>query len=66
METAHRNNWTEVFQNIYKNLLSIQNERISANIKLAIDKALIRSVMSYACPAWELEADTYFLKLQRM
>jgi hypothetical protein len=22
--------------------------------------------MTYACPAWELVADTYFLKLQRM
>jgi hypothetical protein len=29
-------------------------------------KALIRSVMSYACPAWELAADTYLFKLQRL
>jgi hypothetical protein len=30
-----------------------------------IHKALIRSVMTYACPAWELAADTFLLKLQR-
>jgi hypothetical protein len=28
--------------------------------------SLIRSVMTYACAAWELAADTYLLKLQHM
>jgi hypothetical protein len=42
------------------------SERLSANIKLTLQKALISSVMTYACPAWELAADTYRLKLQRM
>jgi hypothetical protein len=37
-----------------------------ASIKLTLHKALIRSVMTYACPAWELAADTYLLKLQRV
>jgi hypothetical protein len=41
-----------------------RSERLSANIKLTLHKALIRSVMTYACPAWELAADTYVLKLQ--
>jgi hypothetical protein len=27
---------------------------------------LIRSVMTYACPTWELAGDTYNLKLQRL
>jgi hypothetical protein len=31
-----------------------------------VSVALIRSVMTYACPAWELAADIYLLKLQSM
>jgi hypothetical protein len=44
----------------------LKNKRLSANIKLILHKALIKSVMTYACPAWELAADTYLLKLQRL
>jgi hypothetical protein len=40
--------------------------RLNANIKLILHKALIRSVMIYVCSAWELAADTYLLKLQRV
>jgi hypothetical protein len=43
-----------------------KSEHLNANIKLALYKAMIRSVMTYACPTWEIVADTYFLKLQRM
>jgi hypothetical protein len=43
-----------------------KSERLSANIKLTLHTALIRSVMIYACPAWELAADTYLVKLQRL
>jgi hypothetical protein len=43
-----------------------RNERLSANIKLTLHKALIRSVMAYVCPAWALATDTYLLKLQRL
>jgi hypothetical protein len=39
-------------------------EALSMNIKLTLHKALIRAVMTYACPACELAADTYFFKLQ--
>jgi hypothetical protein len=31
-------------------------EHFSANIKLTLHKALITSVMTYVCPAWELAA----------
>jgi hypothetical protein len=31
-----------------------------------LHKALIKTVITYACPAWELAADTYLLKLQRL
>jgi hypothetical protein len=43
-----------------------KSERLSANIKLYLHKALIRSVVTYTYPAWELEADIYVLKLQRL
>jgi hypothetical protein len=38
-----------------------KNERLSANIKTTLHKALIRSVITYACPAWEFAADTHLL-----
>jgi hypothetical protein len=40
-----------------------KSERLSVNIKFTLHKALIRSVMTYACPAWEFVAETYLLKL---
>jgi hypothetical protein len=40
-----------------------QSERLNANIILTIHKALIMSVIIYACPAWELAAGTSLLKL---
>jgi hypothetical protein len=43
-----------------------KSERLNANIKLTLHKALIRSVMTYACPTWEFAADTYLFKLQRL
>jgi hypothetical protein len=39
----------------------LKSERLSAKIKLALHMALIRTVIMYACPAWELAADTYLL-----
>jgi hypothetical protein len=66
METALRNNWSQGVQNNYQNLLSIGSERLSAKMKLTFHKALIRLVITYACPAWELAADTYLLKLRRL
>jgi hypothetical protein len=41
-------------------------ERLSANIKFTLHKAVIRSVMTYACPAWEFAADTHLMKFQRL
>jgi DUF2075 family protein len=43
-----------------------KNERLSANIKLTLHKALIKSIMTYGRSAWELAADAYQLKLQRL
>jgi hypothetical protein len=43
-----------------------KSERLNANIKLTLHKALIRSVMTYAYPAWEFETESHLLKLQRL
>jgi hypothetical protein len=40
-----------------------RSERLSTKIKLILHKALIRSAMTYACPAWEFAAETHQLKL---
>jgi hypothetical protein len=41
-----------------------QSELLRANIKLNLHKTLIRSVLTYVCPAWELVAESYLLKWQ--
>jgi hypothetical protein len=43
-----------------------KSERLSANIKLTLHKALIRSIVTYACPAWQFTAECHLLKLQRL
>jgi hypothetical protein len=43
-----------------------KTESLRSNIKRNLHKALIRSVITYACPALKLAADTYLLKLQRL
>jgi hypothetical protein len=35
-----------------------KSEHLSASIELTLHKALIKSVMNFAHPAWELAADT--------
>jgi hypothetical protein len=54
------------FRTFIRNYSLLKNERLSVSIKLNLHKALIRSIMTYACTAWELAADTYLLKLQRL
>jgi hypothetical protein len=39
-----------------------KSERLSLNIKFTLHKALIRSVMNYACPVWEFAAKCHLLK----
>jgi hypothetical protein len=46
------------------NPLSI-SEPFSLNTKVTLYKALIRSIMTYAYPAWEFTADSHLLKLER-
>jgi hypothetical protein len=56
----------KVFRTCIRIYSLLKSERLSANIKRTLHKALIRSVIMYACPAWELVADTYLLKWQRI
>jgi hypothetical protein len=41
-----------------------KSKHLSTNIKLIVFRALIRSIMTYACLTWELAADIRLMKLQ--
>jgi hypothetical protein len=43
-----------------------KSERLSSNIKFTLHKVMIISVKTYARPAWEFEAESHLLKLQRL
>jgi hypothetical protein len=43
-----------------------KSEQLSPNIKLTLHKALIRSIMTCASPAWDSAADTHLMKLQHL
>jgi hypothetical protein len=56
-----------LLETVYNNPHALfKSKRLSTNIKLTLHKAFIRSVMTYASPAWEFVADTRLLKLQRL
>jgi hypothetical protein len=42
----------------------LKSERLNTKSELILYKALVRSKMTYACPAWESAADSHLLKLQ--
>jgi hypothetical protein len=44
----------------------LQSNHLNVDFKLIVYRALIRSIMTYACPTWEFAADTYLMKLQRL
>jgi hypothetical protein len=41
-----------------------QSEQLSANINLILHKDIIRSIMTYACPALQFAAGNHLLKFQ--
>jgi hypothetical protein len=43
-----------------------KSKHLSTHIKLIVYRALIISIMTYACPTWEFAADTHLMKLQRL
>jgi hypothetical protein len=56
MGTPYREDCSQGLAHICKGLFSIQNGRLSTNIKLALYKALIRPIMIYTRPKWEYVA----------
>jgi hypothetical protein len=56
----------KAFRTFIRICSQLKSDRFSAKIKLTLHMALIRTVITYACPAWELAVDTYLLKLQRL
>jgi hypothetical protein len=56
----------KAFRNFIRIYSLFKSERLSTNIKLTLHKALIRSIMTYGCLAWEFAADNHLLKLQRL
>jgi hypothetical protein len=53
---------TKAFGTFIRVYSLLKSERLGANFKLTLHKALIRSTMTYACPAWKYVADTHLLK----
>jgi hypothetical protein len=66
MEATHRNDRHQGLTHISSIYPILKSEHLSVGAKLIIYKALIRSMLTYACPAWEFAADSYLLKLQRL
>jgi hypothetical protein len=66
MEITHTNDQSQGLHSFIRIYYLFKSERLSANIKLTLHKALIRSVMTYACLAWEFVAECHLLKLQRL
>jgi hypothetical protein len=44
---------TKAFRTFIRLYSLFKSERLSANIKLTLYKALIRSIMTYACSTWK-------------
>jgi hypothetical protein len=66
MNIAQKMIETKVFRTFISVYSLFKSELLSANIKLTLHEALIKSVMTYASPAWEFAADTHLVKLQRL
>jgi hypothetical protein len=49
----------KVFRTSIRIYSLFKSERLSSNMELTLHKTLIKSVISYACPAWKLVTDTY-------
>jgi DUF2075 family protein len=51
----------KAFRTFIKIYSLFKSERLSTN--MILHKALIRSIMTWACSAWEIAADNHLLKL---
>jgi hypothetical protein len=43
----------KAFRTLIRISFLFKTERLNANVKITLHKALIRLVMTYGCPAWE-------------
>jgi hypothetical protein len=59
VEIAHRYDGSQGLQGIYYNIFPMESEQLIVTIILTFQKALIRSIMSYACPARQFAADNH-------
>jgi hypothetical protein len=48
----------KAFRKLIRIYSVFKSERLGANVKVTLHEALIRSIMTYASPAWGLAADT--------
>jgi hypothetical protein len=62
METPYR----KALRSYVRTYSLLKSGRLGTNIELTLYKALIRSVMIYACPTWDYTAYAHRLKLQRL
>jgi hypothetical protein len=54
METTHRNGY-RTFITLYS---LFKSDRLNTNSNATLHKSVIRSLMTYACPAWEFAAES--------
>jgi hypothetical protein len=55
---------SKAFRAFIRTYSLFKSEHLSANFKLTLYKALNRSIITYASPAWECAADNHLLKLK--
>jgi hypothetical protein len=56
----------KAFKTFIKIYSVFEIERLSADIRVTLHKALVRSAMTYACPAREFAAEIHLFRLQRL
>jgi len=66
IEKLHKIEFLQGLSNIIRIYPLLKIERLSYYTKLTLYKALIRSLMIYACPAWQFVVDSHLLELQRL
>jgi hypothetical protein len=66
MEIAHISDRSQGLQTFIRIRSLFRSERVSTNIKFILHKALIRTIMTCAYPAWKFAADNHLPKLQRL
>jgi hypothetical protein len=66
MEIAYKMIEDKAFRTFIRIYSLFKSERLSTNIKLTLLKALIKSIMTYACPAWDFVTDNHLQKLQHL